>query len=321
MEILSNLTIKLLSGLEKISAVQLVLDKTPQILNKNQVMRRILFILLVVPALAVLTGSALAAPKILSKDGSLVIENPDAKPAKKSAGSEDTLYELLGQEVQVYIFHNKARIWPQVYMRSGSLPFRGTFSPRDPRVEALISKYARLYGVDPSLVRAVMRHESGFNPGAVSPKGAQGLMQLMPGTAALMGVRDPFDPEQNIAGGVGYLRRCLDRFQYNVPLAVAAYNAGPERVAQCGTVPPIEETQLFVTNVMGSYAGPLRGGKAAKGGARAAAAKGQGAKPGQKAAKGKDPQAEESPAIRHRPRPKIIEVRSHKAKSRDVSAE
>ena len=78
-------------------------------------------------------------------------------------------------------------------------------------------------------------------------------MQLMPGTAALMGVRDSFDPEQNIAGGVRYLRGCLDRFGHNVPLAVAAYNAGPEAVAKYCTIPPYQETQLFVNNVMGTY--------------------------------------------------------------------
>ena len=165
----------------------------------------------------------------------------------------------------------------------------------------MIHKYSRIYGVDPTLVRAVMRHESGFNPAAVSPKGAQGLMQLMPGTAALMGVRNPFDPEQNIAGGVGYLRRCLDRFHHNVPLAVAAYNAGPERVAQCGTIPPIQETQVFVSNVMGTYAGPTQVKNPAK--AKAAAAGGKGAKSGQKLPRQKSDQP-------RRPRPKIIEVRS-----------
>jgi hypothetical protein len=100
-----------------------------------------------------------------------------------------------------------------------------------------------------------MRHESGFNPHAVSPKGAQGLMQLMPGTADLMGVQNPFDPEQNIAGGVGYLRLCLDRFGQSVPLAVAAYNAGPARVAKSQGVPSIPETQNFVKNVMKTYTG------------------------------------------------------------------
>jgi hypothetical protein len=100
-----------------------------------------------------------------------------------------------------------------------------------------------------------MRNESGFNPNAVSPKGAQGLMQLMPGTASQMGVSNPFDPEQNIAGGVGYLRHCLDCFGHNVPLAVAAYNAGPGRVARSQGVPAIPETQAFVKNVMGAYTG------------------------------------------------------------------
>jgi soluble lytic murein transglycosylase-like protein len=146
----------------------------------------------------------------------------------------------------------------------------------------------------------------------VSPKGAQGLMQLMPGTAALMGVKDPFDPEQNIAGGVGYLRHCLDRFQYNVPLAVAAYNAGPESVARCGAIPPYQETQVFVNNVMGAYAGPSQ---------MKAAPPGKAAKARKKDAKPEDLQGEKSPDPPRRPRPKIIEVRSYKAKAKDVAAE
>ncbi|MGB8991299.1 MAG: lytic transglycosylase domain-containing protein [Desulfobaccales bacterium] len=277
-------------------------------------MRRILLILAVIGIASSLVGSALAAPKILSHDGSLVIGGTDAKQAKKSPGSEDTLYELLGQEVQVFIFKNKTRVWPRIYYgRSVSAPWRGYLSPRDPRVEVLIHKYAQIYGVDPSLVRAVMRHESGFNPTAVSPKGAQGLMQLMPGTAALMGVKNPFDPEQNIAGGVGYLRHCLDRFQHNVPLAVAAYNAGPESVARCGTIPPFEETQHFVSNVMGTYAG-------LNGRVPAAAAPGKGAKPATKASK-QAVRPDKSSDTPRRPRPKIIEVRSYKPKTRDVASE
>jgi hypothetical protein len=126
-------------------------------------------------------------------------------------------------------------------------------SPCGYRVEFLINEYAGRYGVDPELVKAVVRHESGFNPRAVSPKGAEGLMQLMPGTAAFMGVKDSFDPEQNLAGGIGYLRFCLDRFRHNVPLAVAAYNAGPEQVARYGGIPPFCETQFFVQRVMHSY--------------------------------------------------------------------
>ena len=167
-----------------------------------------------------------------------------------------------------------------------------------------------------------MRHESGFKTTAVSPKGAQGLMQLMPGTAALMGVKNPLDPEQNIAGGVGYLRHCLDRFQHNVPLAVAAYNAGPESVARCGAIPPYQETQVFVNNVMGTYAGPNQMKPGAPGDAKAAAPPpGKGAKSRQKDAKPEDLQAEKSPDPPRRPHAKIIEVRSFKAKSKDVAAE
>jgi hypothetical protein len=301
---------------------QFVLDNIAQMLNKNEVMRRVLFILAVILTQATLAGPALAAPKILSLDGSLVIENTGSKQVKKNPGSEDTLYELLGQEVQVYIFNKKTRVWPQVYGRSVQTPGRGNLSLRDPQLEALICKYAQIYGVDPSLVRAVMRHESGFNSTAVSPKGAQGLMQLMPGTAALMGVKNPFDPEQNIAGGVGYLRHCLDRFQYNVPLAVAAYNAGPESVARCGAIPPYQETQVFVNNVMGAYAGPNQMKPGTKGDVKAAAPPpGKAAKSRQKDSKPGDLEAEKSPEPRRRPHPKIIEVRSYKAKSKDVAAQ
>ncbi len=201
-------------------------------------------------------------------------------------------------------------------------PFRGTLSLKDPQLEALIRKYAQIYGVDPSLVRAVMRHESGFKATAVSPKGAQGLMQLMPGTAALMGVKNPLDPEQNIAGGVGYLRNCLDRFQHNVPLAVAAYNAGPESVARCGAIPPYQETQVFVNNVMGAYAGPSQ----MKPGPRAmprrpSLPQGKAPNRAKKDSKPEDLQAEKSPDPPAAPRPKIIEVRSSKTKSKDVAAE
>jgi hypothetical protein len=285
-------------------------------------MGRFLFILAVILTQAALAGSGLAAPKILSRDGSLVIDNPGSQPAKKNSGSEDTLYELLGQEVQVYIFNKKTRVWPQVYGHSGQTIFRGNLSLKDPQLEALIRKYAQIYGVDPTLVRAVMRHESGFNPTAVSPKGAQGLMQLMPGTAALMGVKNPLDPEQNIAGGVGYLRHCLDRFQHNVPLAVAAYNAGPESVARCGAIPPYQETQVFVNNVMGAYAGPSQMKSTAQGDTKAASpTPGKAAKSRQKDGKPEDLQAEKSPAPPRRPRAKIIEVRSYKAKSKDVATD
>jgi hypothetical protein len=197
-----------------------------------------------------------ASAVMKTREGSLVLGGGE-KDARNLA-KKDTLRTMLSREVQVYIFRGNTRVFPQPYVYGQTRFYPPTPAwqrPAGPYLEALIQKYAGRYGVDPSLVRAVMRNESGFNPNAVSPKGAQGLMQLMPGTAALMGVNNPFDPEQNIAGGVGYLRHCLDCFDHNVPLAVAAYNAGPGRVSRSQGVPAIPETQAFVKNVMGAYTG------------------------------------------------------------------
>ncbi len=125
-------------------------------------------------------------------------------------------------------------------------------------LDQLIRKYARMHGVDEKLVWAVMRQESGFNPRAVSPKGALGLMQLMPGTADLMGVTDPFNVEQNIAGGVRYLKICLNYFGQDLSLALAAYNAGPQNVVKYQGCPPFAETLNYVAAVLRDCAGGLR---------------------------------------------------------------
>ena len=116
-------------------------------------------------------------------------------------------------------------------------------------IENLINKHANKNNLDPSLVKAVVQAESNYNPNAVSPVGAQGLMQLMPSTAKNLGVNDSFNPEQNIAGGTTYLRNMIDRFG-SVPLALAAYNAGPGAVEKYGGVPPYKETQNYVNKIM-----------------------------------------------------------------------
>jgi soluble lytic murein transglycosylase-like protein len=119
----------------------------------------------------------------------------------------------------------------------------------------LIERHAAANQIRSDLVRAVIQVESGYNRYAQSRKGAMGLMQLMPSTAAQMGARDPYDPAQNIRAGVAYLRRLLDRYADNEELALAAYNAGPEAVDQHGsTIPPYRETRNYVKRIKGMTA-------------------------------------------------------------------
>ena len=116
--------------------------------------------------------------------------------------------------------------------------------------DSIISSCCNLYGVPKSLVKAVIHAESGYNPNAVSRAGAEGLMQLMPGTAQQLKVSDSFNPSDNIRGGVKYLKFLLDTFKGDVSLALAAYNAGLTKVAKYGGVPPYEETRNYVSKVL-----------------------------------------------------------------------
>jgi hypothetical protein len=117
----------------------------------------------------------------------------------------------------------------------------------------LIERLAGERGLEPRLVVAVIHAESNFDPLALSDKGAQGLMQLMPATADELAVEDPFDPEENLRGGIDYLRRMIDRYEGDLELALAAYNAGPEAVKRHGGVPPYPETRAYIRRVLNQY--------------------------------------------------------------------
>ena len=128
-------------------------------------------------------------------------------------------------------------------------------APAEDELLPLIERHASGQGLDPLLVRAVVQVESGYNPAAVSNKGAMGLMQLMPATAADLAVERPFEPEANLRGGTAYLRGLIERFDGRIELALAAYNAGPGAVQRYGGVPPYPETLDYVRKVLSLWRG------------------------------------------------------------------
>ncbi len=144
---------------------------------------------------------------------------------------------------------------PQVFVDRAATPIK-TWIPRDNdsisrAMNGYIQEAATKHGVDPLLIKAVIKAESNFDLTAISTKGAQGLMQLMPATAKELQIADPLDPMENIAGGTKYLRSLLDSYNWDMELSLAAYNAGPGNVK--GSIPNIPETKIYVSKVLGNY--------------------------------------------------------------------
>jgi len=149
---------------------------------------------------------------------------------------------------------------PQDAVSGSRLPASGTLSkmqsfPGRPQADLnqVVNDASGRYRLDPDLVNAVIKAESDFKVHAVSPKGAQGLMQLMPGTASQLGVSNTFDPQANVEGGTKYLRELLEKYNFDLIKALAAYNAGPQRVQQFGGVPPYYETRSYVARVVRDF--------------------------------------------------------------------
>jgi soluble lytic murein transglycosylase-like protein len=174
---------------------------------------------------------------------------------------------LFSQTLYAYLDENGARVFTNIAPTSAvaDLKITGAIpapppapapAPTNSKSEAydsIIEKYACDYHLDASLIKSIIATESGFNPKAVSPKGARGLMQLMPATAEQLGVSNSFDPEQNIQGGVKHLRSLMNNFNDDISLSLAAYNAGETRVQRLGRIPPIKETQNYVQSVTKLY--------------------------------------------------------------------
>lgn len=166
----------------------------------------------------------------------------DAQP-KEADNSTSGFKSILSEALQDYENRDNSQYILSPYNKS----FK--YSTIQGDIENLISQHASENDLEPNLIKAVIKAESGFNPTAISPAGAEGLMQLMPSTASGLGVVNTMDPNQNIAGGSAYLRKMINKFG-SVPLALAAYNAGPGAVEKFGGIPPYKETQNYVKKVM-----------------------------------------------------------------------
>jgi hypothetical protein len=176
----------------------------------------------------------------VTADGASFIDVPTAEIEHFEAAPDESDLESQAPVNEARSVNSRAKV--------GVFPTRPA-----PDISQVVNEASGRYRLDPDLVNSVIKAESGFNARAVSPKGAQGLMQLMPGTASQLGVPNAFDPEGNVEGGTKYLRELLERYNFDMVKALAAYNAGPQRVEKYGGVPPYYETRAYVARIVKDF--------------------------------------------------------------------
>lgn len=182
------------------------------------------------------------------------VEKADAsKPSSATASFDKVLQAGAKVKFGELLTNPATRVNAQIYTNTVSSATPKTDYTEKSKIKELISRVSQKHGVDEKLVNALVKQESGFNPNAKSKVGAMGLMQLMPSTAKGLGVTNPMDPEQNVEGGVKYLKSMLDKYNGNIILALAAYNAGPGAVDKYDGVPPYKETQNYVKSILATY--------------------------------------------------------------------
>ena len=181
------------------------------------------------------------------------VSKPNAEQVQTPSVSFDKVLQAGAKTRFGDLLTNPAtRVNAQLYTNTASSVAQKEDYSSKSKIKELISRVSQKHGIDEKLVNALVNQESGFNPNAKSKVGAMGLMQLMPATAKGLGVTDPMDVRQNVEGGVKYVKSMLDRFNGNIILALAAYNAGPNAVKKYGGIPPYSETQNYVKKILNS---------------------------------------------------------------------